>query len=58
MSYLRDVLIPGSEKVIEHYRLLLTRSTNEGERELYRAGSSENSAYWTNFRAGRRSLAA
>jgi hypothetical protein len=35
MSDLRDVLTRGSEKVIEHYRLLLARSTSEGERELY-----------------------
>ena len=37
MSELRDVLIRGSEKVIEHYRLLLARATSESERELYRA---------------------
>jgi hypothetical protein len=37
MSDLGDVLIRGSEKVIEHYRLLLARATRENERELYRA---------------------
>lgn len=38
MSDLRDVLIRGSEKVIENYLLLLARSTNEGKRKrtLYR----------------------
>jgi hypothetical protein len=37
MSDLRDVLIRGSEKVIEHYRLLLVGAKNEKERGLYRS---------------------
>ncbi len=36
MSDVRDVLIRGSEKIIGHYRFLLSRTTNERERELYR----------------------
>lgn len=36
MSNIRDVLILGSEKIIRHYRFLLSRTTNERERELYR----------------------
>jgi hypothetical protein len=37
MSDLRRVLIHGSEKVIEHYRLLLLCWRSEGDRELYRS---------------------
>ncbi len=36
MSDVRDVLIRGSKKIIEHYRFLLSRTTSERERELYR----------------------
>ncbi len=35
MSDIRDLLIRGSEKIIGHYRLLLTSAKNEQERELY-----------------------
>ena len=31
----REILIRGSEKVIAHYRLLLSGATTEKERELY-----------------------
>jgi hypothetical protein len=37
MSGVRDLLIRGSEKVIGHYSLLLTRAQTEKERELYRS---------------------
>ena len=37
MSGVRDLLIHGSEKVIEHYRVLLAGAKNEGERELYQS---------------------
>lgn len=36
MSGIRDLLICGSEKVIDHYRVLLAGAKNERERELYR----------------------
>ncbi len=36
MSDIRDVLIRGSKKIIAHYRFLLSRTTSESERELYR----------------------
>ncbi|MCP3370000.1 hypothetical protein [Bradyrhizobium cajani] len=36
MSDIRDLLIRGSEKVIEHYRLLLAGARTESERQLYR----------------------
>ncbi|UWU79121.1 hypothetical protein N2603_11875 [Bradyrhizobium huanghuaihaiense] len=35
MTDLRDMLIRGSEKVIAHYRLLLSGAKTERERELY-----------------------
>jgi hypothetical protein len=37
MSGIRDFLIPGSKKVIGHYRLLLAGAKNEEEHELYRS---------------------
>jgi hypothetical protein len=37
VSGIRDLLIHGGEKVIGHYRLLLTRAKTEEERELYRS---------------------
>ena len=37
MSGIRDLLIRGSEKVIDHYRVLLAGEKNEKERELYRS---------------------
>lgn len=37
MSRIRDLLIRGSEKVIEHYLVLLAGAKSEGERELYRS---------------------
>jgi hypothetical protein len=37
MSGIQDLLIRGSEKVIGHYRLLLTSARTEKERELYRS---------------------
>lgn len=36
MSDVRDVLIRGSVKIIEHYRFLLSRTPNERDRALYR----------------------
>jgi hypothetical protein len=36
MSDFRGLFIRGSEKVTEHYRLLLVGAKNEKERELYR----------------------
>jgi len=36
MSDVRNLLIRGSEKVIEHYRLLLASARTDSERELYR----------------------
>lgn len=43
MSDVRDVLIRGSEKIIGHYRFLLSRTTNERERGSSTAGGlSEN----------------
>ena len=36
MSDVRDVLIRGSKKIIEHYEFLISRTPNERERELYR----------------------
>ncbi|MET4036601.1 hypothetical protein ABIB94_008196 [Bradyrhizobium sp. JR7.2] len=35
MTNVRDLLIRGSEKVIDHYRLLLAGAKTEKERELY-----------------------
>ena len=35
MNGIRDLLIRGSEKVIEHYRLLLVSAKTEKERELF-----------------------
>jgi hypothetical protein len=35
MNGIRDLLIRGSEKVIEHYRLLLASAKTEKERELF-----------------------
>ena len=44
MSDVRDVLICGSEKIIGHYRFLLSRTTSERESANSTAdGSSENS---------------
>lgn len=37
MSGVRDLLIRGSEKVMDHYRLLLASAKTEKERELYRS---------------------
>jgi hypothetical protein len=37
MTDIRALLIRGSEKVIDHYRLLLARAKDEKERELYRS---------------------
>jgi hypothetical protein len=37
MIGIRDLLISGSEKVIDHYRLLLASAKSEKERELYRS---------------------
>lgn len=36
MIDVQDILIRGSKKVIDHYRLLLARAQTDGERELYR----------------------
>lgn len=36
MSDVRDVLIRGSRKIIEHYEFLISRTPSERERELYR----------------------
>jgi hypothetical protein len=36
VSNVRDALIRGSVKIIEHYRFLLSRTPDERERELYR----------------------
>ena len=35
MTKMRDILIRGSEKVINHYQLLLASAQTEKERELY-----------------------
>jgi len=35
MTNVRDLLIRGSEKVIDHYRLLLASAKTERERQLY-----------------------
>jgi hypothetical protein len=35
MSDVRDMLIRGSERVIDHYRVLLAGAKTEKERELY-----------------------
>ena len=35
MTDVRTLLIHGSEKVIDHYRLLLANAKTERERELY-----------------------
>jgi hypothetical protein len=35
MTDVRGLLIRGSEKVIDHYRLLLAGAATERERELY-----------------------
>jgi len=37
MNGIRDVVIRGSEKVIQHYRLLLAHTKNEDERKLYQS---------------------
>ncbi|MBR0741242.1 hypothetical protein JQ581_30360 [Bradyrhizobium liaoningense] len=37
MTDIRDALIRGSEKVIGHYRSLLTSAKTEKKRELYRS---------------------
>ncbi|MBR0844787.1 hypothetical protein JQ607_31695 [Bradyrhizobium liaoningense] len=37
MSDIRNLLIRGSEKVIEHYRVLLAGARTESERQLYQA---------------------
>jgi len=37
MSGIQDLLICGSEKVVDHYRLLLASAKNEEERELHRS---------------------
>ena len=37
MTDLCDLLIRGSEKVIDHYRVLLASAATEKERELYRS---------------------
>jgi hypothetical protein len=37
MSGVRGLLILGSEKVIDHYRLLLARAKSAEERALYRS---------------------
>jgi hypothetical protein len=58
MSDLSDVLIRGSEKVIEHYRLLLARSTSEGERELYRSRIEREQRLLNELQGQSKSLAA
>jgi hypothetical protein len=37
MSSIQDLLIRGSEKIIDHYQLLPASATTEQERELYRS---------------------
>jgi hypothetical protein len=37
MTDVKDLLLRGSEKVIDHYRLLLASAKTEKERELYRS---------------------
>jgi hypothetical protein len=37
MTTVRELIIRGSEKIIEHYRLLLTSAKSEKERELCRS---------------------
>ena len=37
MSGVRDLLIRGSEKIIEHYLVLLAGAKNDRERELYQS---------------------
>jgi hypothetical protein len=54
MSVLRDELMRGREKVIEHYPLLLARSTSKGERQLYRGRIEREQCLLDEFRAGRR----
>lgn len=35
MSDVREFLVRGSIKIIEHYRFLLDRASSRGERDLY-----------------------
>ena len=37
MSDVRDLLVRGSEKIIDHYRLLLAGAKSEKECKLYRS---------------------
>jgi hypothetical protein len=53
MSNIRDLLIRGSEKVIGHYRLLLTSAKNEEERELYRTRIEREPRLFSSLAASR-----
>ena len=51
MSGVRD-LIRGSEKVIDHYRVLLAGTKNEKERELYRSRIEREERLLEDIRGG------
>ena len=52
MTDVRDLLIRGSEKVIDHYRLLLAGAKTEKERELYLSQSSVSKDFSSRLRGG------
>lgn len=52
MSDLRDLLIRGSEKVIEHYRFLLANAKDANERDLYRTRIDREQALLDQLRGG------
>lgn len=58
MSDLRDVLIRGSEKIINHYRLFLAARRVKASAHFITLRSSENSVCWTNIRGRSERLAA
>jgi hypothetical protein len=52
MSGVSDLLIPGSEEVISHYRLLLARAKTEKEREFNRSRIESEQRSLDGFRDG------
>ena len=52
MNGIRDLLIRGSEKVIDHYRLLLASAKSEKERELYRSRIEREERLLEDLRGG------
>jgi hypothetical protein len=52
MTDVRALLIRGSEKIIDHYRLLLDGAKNDRERELYQGRIEREQRLLDDLRGG------